>query len=358
MHAPRFFLTRNADEARRTFTKARDVWEQLVRAYPTVPALRNDLGFGYLTLGILHTDLPEERVRYHRRACELWRGLTQKHPEVPHYRATLAVGLLALGESLRYLRDWPQAEQSSRQGLEEARKLAAEFPDVPGWRELHAAWGTELHAYLLDRAGRLGEAAEVYRQAAVGQESLLQDYPKVARYRHRLFGIRILLGNVLREASRPAEAAEAYRQARALGELLDPKDPEVQDRLARFLATCPEPQFRDAPRALALAQQLVERFPERSRHWATLGEAHYATGDYPAAVRALLKAIQVLGSPAVFDDSSVGFLLAMSNGQLGYKDLAHEWYHRAVTWMAKRIFHADQRLRRAEAEKALEIKGK
>src|SRR5207249_10480619 len=69
--------------------------------------------------------------------------------------------------------------------------------------------------YLLDRAGRLGEAAEVYRQAAAGQESLLRGHPKVARYRHRLFGIRILLGNVLREASRPAEAAEEYRDRKS-----------------------------------------------------------------------------------------------------------------------------------------------
>src|SRR5262249_48677197 len=70
----------NPDETRRAFTKGRDVWEELVRTYPRVPAFQNDLAAIYLILGFLQRDLPEDSVRFHRRASDLWRHLSQTSP--------------------------------------------------------------------------------------------------------------------------------------------------------------------------------------------------------------------------------------------------------------------------------------
>jgi Flp pilus assembly protein TadD len=137
--------------------------------------------------------------------------------------------------------------------------------------------------------------------------------------------------------------------------LLNPKDQNAQNQLAWLLATCPESDCRNAHRAVELAQELADRFPDRSLHWATLGVAHYGTGDYPAAIQALTKATQLPGGPNVFFPRSVGFFLAMSHWQLGDKEEARRWYDQAVAATAIRPGLAEQRLRRAQAEKLLGI---
>ena len=60
---------------------------------------------------------------------------------------------------------------------------------------------------------------------------------------------------------RQAEAAEPYRKALELEE----DDPDVNNELAWFLATSPEPCLRDAAAAVRLAEKAVAAAPETSQ---------------------------------------------------------------------------------------------
>jgi uncharacterized protein HemY len=122
--------------------------------------------------------------------------------------------------------------------------------------------------------------------------------------------------------------------------------------LAHFLATCPDPQFRDVPRAVELAKQLVGRGPQYGGLWSTLGVAHYANGDWHEAVRALEKAETLPGGRGVF----TGFYLAMACWKKGDKDQARRWFDRGVAWLEEERLHdEDSRRLRAEAAQMLGI---
>jgi tetratricopeptide (TPR) repeat protein len=205
----------------------------------------------------------------------------------------------------------------------------------------------------LEHAGRLPEAGEAYRQALAGQEALRRDHPTVSRYRIGVLRAQLRLGELLWATDRPREAAEAFRQVLALGDKLHPEDQQTQDVFAWFLATCADPQFRDARRAALLAKRVVDRVPQVGTYWCTLGAAQYGTGDYREAVRALEKATQLLNEKG----SSARFYRAMAHWQLGETDQARQCYDQAVTWMAKQeLQYVETRRHRAEAAKLLGIK--
>jgi tetratricopeptide (TPR) repeat protein len=154
---------------------------------------------------------------------------------------------------------------------------------------------------------------------------------------------------------RREEAAEEFRQLRVLGERLPADDPATQDALAWLLATCPDLRFRDVPRAIQLARTTVERVPRHGIYWATLGAAHYAAGDYKAAIRALEKAVQL---PSYWG-SCPCFFLAMAKAQLGEKDEARRWYDEGVARLEQHELRYVEALRiRDEAAKLLGIKAR
>jgi cell division septation protein DedD len=60
-----------------------------------------------------------------------------------------------------------------------------------------------------------------------------------------------------------------------------------------MLATCPDPRFRDGNKAVALAQRVVDRFPE-ANFMDTLAAAYAAAGNMEAAVRVQRLAVERL----------------------------------------------------------------
>src|SRR5262249_53580684 len=150
----------------------------------------------------------------------------------------------------------------------------------------------------------------------------LREYPTVARYQFGVLQAQVGLAEILWDTGRSAEAQEVYRQVRALGDRLKPEDWRARNQLAWFLATCPDPQHRDAPRAVELAKAVVRGQPEHGYYWVTLGAAQYGMGDYQAAVRALEQAHQLPSGRG----SSTWFFLAMAHWQLGDKDQALKLY--------------------------------
>src|SRR5262249_49763160 len=117
-------------------------------------------------------------------------------------------------------------------------------------------------------------------------------------------------------------AAEDFRKAGAL-------NPEEASRLARKLATSPDPWHRELTLAVELAQQAVRQAPAGATYWNTLGVAHYRTSAWKAAVRALEEAEKL--APG----KSLGFnalFLAMCRQQLDDPAGGREDYERAVRW--------------------------
>jgi tetratricopeptide (TPR) repeat protein len=101
-----------------------------------------------------------------------------------------------------------------------------------------------------------------------------------------------------------------------------------------------------------LAQKAVERVPRYGFYWTTLGAAHYAAGDYPAAIRALEKGVQLPN----YWGSCPRFLLAMAKAQLGQRDEARRWYEKGVARMEQHELQFGETLRiRDEAAKLLGI---
>jgi tetratricopeptide (TPR) repeat protein len=110
-----------------------------------------------------------------------------------------------------------------------------------------------------------------------------------------------------------------------------PENPYPLNRVAWLLATCPE--IRDPKRAVELARKAVDRAPNESNFWNTLGVALYRAGDWKGAIDALDESETL--APDKYLHSN-GFFLAMAEWQLGHKDEARAWYERTIAGMDKR----------------------
>ena len=119
--------------------------------------------------------------------------------------------------------------------------------------------------------------------------------------------------------------------------------------LAWLLAACPDPQVRDATRAVEVARKAVAQAPQDPKYRGTLGVAHYRAGNWKAALEELDRALRLAGGDSAAGNA--GFFLAMAHWELGYKEQARKLYDRAAEWMAKNRSN-DEELRRFRAEAA------
>jgi tetratricopeptide (TPR) repeat protein len=95
-------------------------------------------------------------------------------------------------------------------------------------------------------------------------------------------------GDVFAELGYYAEALRDYQ--RALG--LEPASGRTHQSIAWLVATCPDPQFRDAELALSAAQKAIQLDGDNDhRYLATLAAAHAEAGHFDQAREALTQAI-------------------------------------------------------------------
>lgn len=103
--------------------------------------------------------------------------------------------------------------------------------------------------------------------------------------------------------------------------------PERTDQFAWFLLTCRDESLRDPPRALELANKVVERAPKRSAGWLTLALARYRNGDWSAADEALQNSISL--SPDGAPQIRHLLIGVMIRAKQGHNDEARQWRERA-----------------------------
>jgi tetratricopeptide (TPR) repeat protein len=218
---------------------------------------------------------------------------------------------------------------------EEHRRLVVEYGDL----------GQALIAL-----GRTKEAEDALRRALANAKKLVTEHPGVPPFPQQLASASYDLGCLLEATGRSREAADAFRSALRIFESFVAESPEQPRRnhwLARVLATCPAPQFRDPQRAVQLSKKALQVVPLSAEYWSDLGIAQYRAGAWQAAVEALTKAME-------FDqgsDSGEWFFLAMAHWQRGDKKEARRWYQQANDWMEKHQ-PGDAELRRFRAEAA------
>jgi superkiller protein 3 len=189
----------------------------------------------------------------------------------------------------------------------------------------------------LKRKGALDEAIAAYRE--------------VLRLKPDLGVVHDNLGFALRDQGKLDEAIACFHKAIACYHKaieVDPKNAFVHNNLAWLLATAPDANLRDPPRAVEAARTAVQLSEENGGYHNTLGVALYRNGEYQEAIAALEKSLALSKDQLVADN---GLFIAMARWQLGEKESARQWFDKSVQWMEAHQ-QTDEELKRVHAEAA------
>jgi tetratricopeptide (TPR) repeat protein len=266
--------------------------------------------------------------QYAREAVALHRRLHGKtHPET-------AWGLQALALTLRKQRKFDDAERYYREALEIFRKQYGDFdaPVVLTMMNLAAVLRNKNDEPGLDRLREWGETLAV----ANGPD-----------HESWLYG-----GEFFAQLGQWDRAERFIIKSMELSPGLIDRKASLLNRRALTLATHPDAKLRDPGHAVELASKVVELAPTLGNAWNTLGVARYRNGEWKLAIEALTKSMELRdgGDPADW------FFLAMAEWQLGNQNAAHDWYRKAVEWLAaKRSVSSEFTRFQAEANTLLDI---
>jgi arylsulfatase A-like enzyme/Flp pilus assembly protein TadD len=210
-------------------------------------------------------------------------------------RAAVAAGHYT--EALRLRPGYPEAYYNLGQTFLERRRprraiaqFEAALEQRPKWALAHLAL-----AEVLRQQGRPADAVVHYEAAlqvapanadaendlgvalaAAGRSPEARaHYEAALRLRADFFRPHVNLGNWYSAETSWAEALAHYEAAHALA----PELVETRISLARFLATCPEAEFRDGPRAVVLAEAALEPLADPSPDLLETVAAAYAAAD-------------------------------------------------------------------------------
>jgi tetratricopeptide (TPR) repeat protein len=158
-------------------------------------------------------------------------------------------------------------------------------------------------------------------EAAAAVENCIREFPD------RLEAYHVGAEQLLRCADMAeGQAAAAYRQRAhelvAQSANCKTSRPDMAGSFAWFLLTSEDTSFRDADRALKMAEAVVNDVPERSDAWLTLALAHYRLSNWSAADDALQDSIDL--SPDGRPTSNHWLLGSMIHWQSGRQDEARQ----------------------------------
>jgi serine/threonine protein kinase/tetratricopeptide (TPR) repeat protein len=345
--------TRTAEEATLTLDRARDVIEKLVDEFPRIRrywALLFDVArnYGHMAKKLTEKGLLHDAINALSKSLELSEKLVAAVPSVPDYQSYLGATLNDLAELRRDRGELAEARALVEKAIRHQQMARNANPMNPNYRQF-----LRNHYWVLaETLVRLGDHAEAARAATepprLFPESW-QEYDRAVDYLARSLGLAKQDPKLSVDQRRSAERAYSDRIKESLQEAIkwSANDPKGMNKLAWFLANCPDASLRDPGQAVELAKKAVEKKPEEGGYWNTLAMAHYRAGAWQPAVTALEKGMQLRNG----GDSSDWFVLAMAQWQLGEKDKARQWYERGVQWMKKNQ-PDDEDLRRLKVEAA------
>jgi uncharacterized protein HemY len=98
-----------------------------------------------------------------------------------------------------------------------------------------------------------------------------------------------------------------------------------------MLIIMPAAELCDPETSLGLAKQALQRSPNSTLLWNTLGMAHYRRGEWQAAIEMLEKAEMLPYGKTGYN----WFFLAMAHWQKGDRDRSRRYYEQAHAWRLK-----------------------
>src|SRR5207244_899370 len=135
---------------------------------------------------------------------------------------------------------------------------------------------------------------------------------------------RLALGSAVRRYGRESEAIKIYEEGLAAAV----NQPDFWNGLAWCLATSRDPELRDGPRAVELANKAIAARAKEASFWNTLGVASYRAGNLSAAIEAFDNSTRLNKGGGAND----WFFQAMIRWKLGENDLARKLFDQAVRW--------------------------
>jgi serine/threonine protein kinase/tetratricopeptide (TPR) repeat protein len=285
------------------------------------------------------TGRPDEAEKENRHALELISDVNTRAAALAGYKRgrlpgfadarpvprDLANAHWVLGNTLRMKGQSRTAEKEYRQAVD---LLAQVVEDWPG-EILYRTYLTMLrntYGLLLFEGGKRAEAIQQFRQSIKLCRQLQKDPKRELANADRFIESLTLMGDVVYAEGDRKGASSYYREALDLAEKLAKQNADFGNDLAWFLVACPDPEFRNPARALAIAQKIVDSSKgENADHWNTLGVAQYRFGNWGDAVASLEKAKKLHKE----NDAADWLFLAMAQWRLGRKQQARKSYQRA-----------------------------
>ncbi len=205
-----------------------------------------------------------------------WFALPQS-PD-PQVRLEAARAGMRVGGIRSRLGQTVAAEQADRQALEILRRLVADQPAEPTYREALA----EAHRVLGDvlrTEERRPECEREIKEAAALWDALAQEQPEIAEYQLKLANANGSLGLQYQIEGRVEEAKAAFGEALKLAEALAREHPEASDcreslatilhafaRLQRYNLNDPAGSTASEQRAVAIEEKLAQDHPELTKY--------------------------------------------------------------------------------------------
>jgi serine/threonine-protein kinase len=307
-------------------------FDDLLIVRPDVPHYRHNRALSRTNLAqILHiVGLNHDAKAACLEAMSEFIDLVNRHADVYAFHADLATTNGTLGTILRDLNEDSLAEQAFRGAIDRFRQLAGEVPEDRDYRRRLAIAQSAL-ARTLHKVRKFDDAKSEFLAAIETFEGVTKDTQDDPIVRNALAWCYTHFGDLLRATEHPEQATVYYAKAMALRESLD-KEPDDIFSFAWFLANCEDVKFRDADRAVRLADEARKRAPENARYWNMLGLAQYRAEKYDEAIKSLAVASDLRGEPKHASD---WFVMAMAQWKKDDKDAAKASFDRAVTTMDK-----------------------
>jgi serine/threonine protein kinase/Flp pilus assembly protein TadD len=165
-----------------------------------------------------------------------------------------------------------------------------------------------VHGRALAAIGRAREAVASFDTASEMNPKMVTSWTERAAAHQQLREWKKAKGDYVQALARWLEYHWAYNQ------------------FAWLLATCPESKSREPKAAVPLARIALSFKPGEGDYWRTLGVAEYRAGNWPAAVTASLKSVELRRGGDVVD----WLVLAMANHRLKRTESAGRWFMLAV----------------------------
>jgi len=308
------------------FREAVDFYERLVREPQIAKPMR---ALAYRRLGfarMMGLQDPQSESAF-RESLGLYEELLASSPRDRELRDAIADVEMNLGLALMTSGRIANADAPFQRATSLDEGLAADFPDNPTLLD-HLTDRRLQIASWMDNLGLRAQADQKRRElfafyerraaSAAGSPSLA--HSSAAAYHH--------LARSLGTLGRPRDQQEALRRALDL----EPNDPALENDLAWSLALPPDAPPRDSAEAIELAKRAVAAISTDRIYWRTLGLAHLRAGHWPLSADAVAKSIELQSQSG---DASDYFLMAVISWRRGNKEVALDWYIRALDWLSR-----------------------